>query len=204
VNYRPVNTGGSPLVATPASFGVIILCAAVFLTGFQPPGFALWPLESGVFSVFQLLTYGFLHGNFNHLFFNMFAVWMFGTQLEHAWGSKRWLIYYLVCVAGAGAVQLTVQLFEGGIYPTIGASGGVFGLLLAYGVMWPENRIFLIFFPVPIKAKWFVLIYGGIELLLGFTRAMPGIAHFAHLGGMIFGFALLYFWGWRLGRTWHR
>ncbi|MEE4293254.1 MAG: rhomboid family intramembrane serine protease [Xanthomonadales bacterium] len=204
MNYRPVNTGGSPLVATPASFGVIILCAAVFLTGFQPPGFALWPLESGVFSVFQLLTYGFLHGNFNHLFFNMFAVWMFGTQLEHAWGSKRWLIYYLVCVAGAGAVQLTVQLFEGGIYPTIGASGGVFGLLLAYGVMWPENRIFLIFFPVPIKAKWFVLIYGGIELLLGFTRAMPGIAHFAHLGGMIFGFALLYFWGWRLGRTWHR
>ena len=134
----------------------------------------------------------------------MFAVWMFGTQLEHAWGSKRWLIYYLVCVAGAGAVQLTVQLFEGGIYPTIGASGGVFGLLLAYGVMWPENRIFLIFFPVPIKAKWFVLIYGGIELLLGFTRAMPGIAHFAHLGGMIFGLALLYFWGWRLGRTWHR
>lgn len=204
MNYRPVNTGGSPLAATPASFGVIIVCAAVFLTGFQPPGFALWPLESGVFAVFQLVTYGFLHGNFNHLFFNMFAVWMFGTQLEHAWGSKRWLIYYLVCVAGAGAVQLTVQLFEGGIYPTIGASGGVFGLLLAYGVMWPENRIFLIFFPVPIKAKWFVLIYGGVELLLGFTRAMPGIAHFAHLGGMIFGLALLYFWGWRLGRTWHR
>jgi len=204
VNYRPINTGGSPLTATPASFGVIILCALLFLTGFQPPGFALWPLESGVFALFQLITYGFLHGNFNHLFFNMFAVWMFGTQLEHAWGSKRWLIYYLVCVAGAGAVQLTVQLFEGGIYPTIGASGGVFGLLLAYGVMWPENRIFLIFFPVPIKAKWFVLIYGGVELLLGFTRAMPGIAHFAHLGGMIFGLALLYFWGWRLGRSWHR
>ena len=108
------------------------------------------------------------------------------------------------CVVGAGVVQLLVQQFEGGIYPTIGASGGVFGLLLAYGVMWPNNRIFLIFLPVPIQAKWFVLIYGGLELLFGVTRAMPGIAHFAHLGGMIFGAGLLYKWGWRPGMTWKR
>jgi membrane associated rhomboid family serine protease len=200
-NYK---AGASPLTETPVSIGVIVLCAAAYLGGFQPLGFMLWPLDSGVFTPFQVITYGFLHGNFNHLFFNMFAVWMFGTPLERAWGSRRFATYYFVCVAGAAVVQLLVQTMEGGIYPTIGASGGVFGLLLAYGVMWPENRIFLIFLPIPIKAKWFVLIYGGIELLLGFTRTMPGIAHFAHLGGMIFGAVLLYKWGWRLGMTWKR
>ena len=175
-----------------------------FPDGFRPAGLALWPLESGFFTPWQLITYGFLHGSFNHLFFNMFAVWMFGTPLERVWGTRRFLIYYTVCVAGAAVAQLGVQLFEGGIYPTIGASGGVFGLLLAYGVMWPNNRIFLIFFPVPVPAKYFVLIYGGIELLLGFSRAMPGIAHFAHLGGMFFGAALLFKWGWRPGMTWKR
>lgn len=204
MNRVPINPGASTLTDTPVSLGVMIVCAALYLTGFQPMGFMLWPLESGVFAVFQLITYGFLHGSFNHLFFNMFAVWMFGTPLERAWGSQRFALYYGVCVVGAGIVQLLVQLMEGGVYPTIGASGGVFGLLLAYGVLWPENRIFLIFLPIPIKAKWFVLIYGGIELILGFTRTMPGIAHFAHLGGMVFGAVLLYRWGWRLGMTWKR
>jgi membrane associated rhomboid family serine protease len=194
----------SPLSATPVSFGIILVCVIAYLTRFQPLALALWPLESGYFSPWQLLSYAFLHGSFNHLFFNMFAVWMFGTPLEQAWGRQRFLVYYGACVVGAAVVQLLVQLFEGGIYPTIGASGGVFGLLLAYGAMWPENRIFLLFFPVPVKAKWFVLIYGGIELLLGFSRAMPGIAHFAHLGGMIFGAALLYRWGWRPSMTWKR
>jgi membrane associated rhomboid family serine protease len=192
----------SPLSETPVAFGIIILCAIVYLTGFRPGGLMLWPLESGFFTPWQMVSYAFLHGNFNHLFFNMFAVWMFGTPLEKVWGSQRFLTFYAVCVVGAAIAQLLVQLFEGGVYPTIGASGGVFGLLLAYGVMWPNNRIFLIFFPVPIKAKWFVLIYGGIELLLGFSRAMPGIAHFAHLGGMLFGAVLLYRWGWRPGMTW--
>jgi membrane associated rhomboid family serine protease len=194
----------SPLSATPVSFGIILVCVIAYLTRFQPLALALWPLESGYFSPWQLLSYAFLHGSFNHLFFNMFAVWMFGTPLEQAWGRQRFLVYYGACVVGAAVVQLLVQLFEGGIYPTIGASGGVFGLLLAYGAMWPENRIFLLFFPVPVKAKWFVLIYGGIELLLGFSRAMPGIAHFAHLGGMIFGAVLLYRWGWRPSMTWKR
>ncbi len=204
MNQGTFQQSTSPLTETPVSLGVIVLCAAAYLGGFRPLGFMLWPLDSGVFAVFQLVTYGFLHGSFNHLFFNMFAVWMFGTPLERSWGSRRFALYFFVCVIGAGIVQLLVQTVEGGIYPTIGASGGVFGLLLAYGVMWPENRIFLIFLPIPIKAKWFVLIYGGIELLLGFTRAMPGIAHFAHLGGMIFGAVLLYKWGWRLGMTWKR
>jgi membrane associated rhomboid family serine protease len=194
----------SPLSATPVSIGIILVCAIAYLTRFQPLALALWPLESGYFSPWQLISYAFLHGNFNHLFFNMFAVWMFGTPLEQAWGRQRFIIYYVTCVVGAAVIQLLVQLFEGGIYPTIGASGGVFGLLLAYGAMWPENRIFLLFFPVPVKAKWFVLIYGCIELMLGFTRAMPGIAHFAHLGGMFFGAVLLYRWGWRPSMTWKR
>ena len=184
--------------------GVIVMCAAIFLARNLSPELALWPLDSGFFELWQLVSYGFLHGSFNHLFFNMFAVWMFGAPLEKAWGIQRFAAFYTTCVIGAGIVQLLVQQLEGGLYPTIGASGGVFGLLLAYGVMWPENRIFLIFLPVPIKAKWFVLIYGGVELLFGITGSMPGIAHFAHLGGMIFGAGLLYKWGWRPGMTWKR
>jgi len=186
------------------AMAIIFSCAIVFLSRNLSPALALWPLESGYFQVWQLLTYAFLHGSFGHLFFNMFAVWMFGTPLEQSWGSQRFVSYYVACVLGAAFAQILVQQVNGGIYPTIGASGGVFGLLLAYGVMWPENRLFLIFFPVPIKAKWFVLIYGGAELLFGLTGTAPGIAHFAHLGGMVFGAALLLKWGWRPGMTWRR
>jgi membrane associated rhomboid family serine protease len=160
----------------PVSLGIIIVCAAIYLGKNLSPALALWPFDSGFFVPWQLVTYGFLHGGFNHLFFNMFAVWMFGTPLETAWGSQRFAIYYATCVIGAAIIQLLVQQMEGGVYPTIGASGGVFGLLLAY--------------------------YGGLELMFGVTRAMPGIAHFAHLGGMIFGAGLLYKWGWRPGMTW--
>jgi membrane associated rhomboid family serine protease len=157
LNQRPIDLNRSPLTDSPVSFGIILVCALAYLTRFQPAVLALWPLESGYFLPWQVLSYSLLHGSFNHLFFNMFAVWMFGTPLERSWGSRRFVLYYATCVAGAAAMQLGVQLFEGGIYPTIGASGGVFGLLLAYGVMWPNNRIFLLFFPVPVKAKWFVL-----------------------------------------------
>jgi membrane associated rhomboid family serine protease len=186
----------------PISLSVIVACAAVYLMGNMSPSLALWPLESGRFGPWQLVSYGFLHGSFNHIFFNMFAVWMFGLQLERAWGSRRFSIYYLACVIGAGITQLLVQQLSGSWWPTIGASGAVFGLLLAYGVMWPENRVFLIFLPIPIKAKWFVLIYGAIELLFGVTKTMPGVAHFAHLGGLLFGAGVLWRWGWRPGMTW--
>lgn len=189
---------------TPVALGIIIACLAVLLLGNISPALALWPLESGMFYPWQVVSYSFLHGDFGHLFFNMFAVWMFGTPLERAWGTHRFGVFYATCVVGAAIMQIIVQQFEGGVYPTIGASGGVFGLLLAYGVMWPRNKIFLIFFPVPIEARWFVLIYGAIELLFGVTRTMPGVAHFAHLGGMIFGGYLLYRWGWRPGMTWRR
>jgi len=199
-----LNSYQTNAMSTPVSIGIIVVCVAVFLAKNLSPALALWPFGSGFFAPWQLVSYGFLHGSFNHLFFNMFAVWMFGTHLEKSWGIQRFVTYYAVCVIGAGIMQLLVQQIEGGIYPTIGASGGVFGLLLAYGVMWPENRIFLIFLPVPIKAKWFVLIYGAVELVFGITGSMPGIAHFAHLGGMFFGAGLLYKWGWRPGMTWKR
>jgi len=188
----------------PVSIALIIFCAVVFFTQFMPANMALWPLQSGYFAPWQLVSYGFLHGGFNHLFFNMFALWMFGLQLERVWGSQRFALYYFVCIVGAAITQLIVQQLSGQFYPTIGASGAVFGLLLAYGVTWPENRVLLLFFPVPIKAKWFVVIYGGIELIFGITNAMPQIAHFAHLGGLLFGAGLLWRWGWRPGMTWKK
>jgi len=176
----------------------------MFLMGNVSAELALWPLNSGRFGPWQLVSYAFLHGSFGHIFFNMFALWMFGLQVEHSWGSRRFALYYFVCVAGAGVAQLVVQQVTGAYWPTIGASGAVFGLLLAYGVMWPDARVMLIFFPVPIKAKWFVLIYGGLELLFGITDTMPQVAHFAHLGGLLAGGALLWYWGWRPGMTWRR
>ncbi|MDX1460406.1 MAG: rhomboid family intramembrane serine protease, partial [Xanthomonadales bacterium] len=196
------NLNGLTTTQPPISIGIIGVCVAIFLMQNVSAALALWPLASGYFEPWQVLSYGFLHGSFNHIFFNMFALWMFGLPIERMWGSRRFATYYFACVAGAGLVQLLVQHLSGEIYPTIGASGAVFGLLLAFGVMFPNQRIFLIFLPVPIKAKWFVLIYGAIELMFGITNAMPQIAHFAHLGGLIVGGAVLWRWGWRPGMTW--
>ena len=190
------------ITQTPVSIGVIFICVAVFLLPTIPGQFALWPLYNDFFQPWQLVSYAFLHGGFNHLFFNMFAVWMFGFQVEKAWGSKKYAEYLFVCVLGAGLIQILVQYLSGSNAPTIGASGAVFGLLLAYGVTWPNNKLILIFFPVPIKAKWFVLIYGVAELVFGVTGAMPQVAHYAHLGGLLFGAGLLWRWGWRPGMTW--
>jgi len=187
----------------PVSITIIVVCVAIYLLQNLSAQLALWPLHSGYFQPWQLVSYAFLHGGFNHLFFNMFALWMFGLPVEKIWGSKRFVSYYFVCVLGAGLIQLLVQHLSGDIYPTIGASGAVFGLLLAYGVMWPNNKLILLFFPVPIKAKWFVLIYGGAELIFGVTGAMPQVAHYAHLGGLFFGAGLLWRWGWRPGMTWN-
>ena len=173
------------------AYGAVLVSPVVTLT-----------IDSGRFSLWQPLSYAFLHGSFNHLFFNMFALWMFGLPIERTWGSYRFVQFYAICVLGAAATQLVVQQATGEWYPTIGASGAVFGLLLAYGVTWPNNRVLLIFFPVPIKAKWFVLIYGVIELVFGVTGAMPQIAHFAHLGGLLGGAALMWYWGWRPRMTW--
>lgn len=169
--------------------------------------FALWPLQTGGanffgeaaphFQIWQLVTYSFLHGGILHIALNMYALWLFGTRMEYVWGPKTFAIYYFVCVLGAGLIQLFVSTHSaesGGIYPTIGASGGIFGLLLAFGLTFPEERLMLIFPPIILRAKWFVLIYGGIELFFGVTGTMEGVAHFAHLGGMLFGYILLRYW----------
>ncbi len=158
--------------------------------------FALWPAGSPrpEFHVWQLLSYGFLHGDLNHIFFNMFGLWMFGRDIERMMGARRFLIYYLTCVIGAGIVQLLVAGTQGGIYPTIGASGGVFGILLAFAMAFPNRVIMLLFPPIPMKAKYFVLMYGLLELYLGLSGRAPGVANFAHLGGMFFGFLLIQYW----------
>lgn len=167
--------------------------------------FELWPLGSGNdpyagsgFLPWQLLTYGFMHGGFAHLLFNMLALLMFGAPLEHTWGERRFLTYYLVCVVGAALFQLAVgawTMSQGGeAYPTVGASGGIFGLLLAYGMLFPQQRVMLLIPPIPMKARTLVIVYGVVELLMGVTGTMPGVAHFAHLGGMLFGWLLIRYW----------
>lgn len=166
--------------------------------------FALWPLDSQLpdFKPWQLVTYGFLHDmrGLGHIFFNMFALWMFGRDLERMLGAQRFLTYYLTCVVGAGIVQLCVAFVTGGIYPTLGASGGVFGLLLLYGITFPNRMVVLLIPPIPMKAKYFVVVFGLIELYLGVSGSAPGVANFAHLGGMLFGFLLLQIWGFKRGR----
>ena len=168
---------------------------------------ALWPLGvSGTtlfdqspahFQLWQLVTYSFLHGSVMHLLLNMYGLWLFGSRMESVWGSKAFAFYYFFCVIGAGLVQLFVATLgagEGEVYPTVGASGGVFGLLLAFGLTFPNERLMLVFPPVILQAKWFVLIYAVFELWAGITGTAAGVAHFAHLGGMLFGLVLLWYW----------
>jgi membrane associated rhomboid family serine protease len=167
-----------------------------FAPYFMLGNFALWPLDSQLapFMPWQLLTYGFLHGNPMHILFNMFGLWMFGRDLERLMGPRRFVTYYLTCVVGAGIVQLIVAGMQPGMPATLGASGGVFGILLAYAMAFPNNTVMLLFPPIPMKAKYFVLLYGLLELYLGVSGRSPGIANFAHLGGMLFGFLLLQYW----------
>ena len=197
---------------TPVIRALLLLNGGMFLLELYSGGqlinvLALWPLGlSGAtvfgtpapqFQFWQLISYSFLHGSLMHLLLNMYALWLFGSRMENVWGSRAFAFYYFVSVIGAALVQLVVATqgaAEGGIYPTIGASGGVFGVLLAFGLTFPEERLMLIFPPVVLRAKWFVLIYGAIELWAGVTGTAAGVAHFAHLGGMLFGFLLLLYW----------
>ncbi|WP_018869430.1 MULTISPECIES: rhomboid family intramembrane serine protease [unclassified Thioalkalivibrio] len=192
---------------------VLLFLAMPALGNWLMAHFALWPIgtpstimQDGSmmrvpdFQLWQLVTYGFLHGGPLHLFVNMFVVWMLGVQVENSWGSRMFATYFLICVIGAGLVQLVVTAGGNGdaIYPTVGASGGVFGVLLAFGMMFPNQRLFLIFLPIPIKAKYFVIGYGILELYLGVSGTMSGIAHFAHLGGMVVGLLMIQYWRGRL------
>lgn len=205
---------------------LLIINVLVFLASYVLKGygvdlnnmFGLHFILASDFRIYQLVTYMFLHGGFEHLFFNMFAVWMFGRILEQVWGAKRFLFYYLVCGVGAGLCQELMQYIDyvvelapyarvdmgGGFIVsmgeylnymnTVGASGAVYGILLAFGMLFPNEQMFIFPLPVPIKAKYFVVGYAVIELVLGLTNQGGNIAHFAHLGGMLFGFLLIMYW----------
>lgn len=185
------------------SNGVIFLLEMQF-ANILISNFALWPLEPDFvqstgsqmqdFMPWQLISYAFLHGSLTHLLLNMYALWLFGVALENLWGSRNFAIYYFVCVLGAALTQIIVIDISGEYYPTIGASGGVFGVLLAFGLFFPNQVLILLIPPMPIKAKWFVILYGVVELWFGVTGTEAGVAHFAHLGGMLFGFILIYYW----------
>ena len=168
------------------------------------------------FNPAQLITYMFMHANFQHIFFNMFAVWMFGRTLEHVWGPKRFLFYYILCGIGAGLIQEAVQYIDYAVnlsqydrvntgisiismdeylnlITTVGASGAVYAILLAFGMMFPNSPLFIFPLPMPVKAKYFVIGYAVLELLLGISGG-DGVEHFAHLGGMLFGVILIIYW----------
>ncbi|MBR3091956.1 MAG: rhomboid family intramembrane serine protease [Bacteroidaceae bacterium] len=155
----------------------------------------LYYFQQPLFRPWQPFTYMFMHASFSHIFFNMFALWMFGRIIEQVWGAKRFLIYYIVCGLGAAFVQELCQmiglLYAGAM--TIGASGAVYGILLAFGMIFPNERLFIIPIPFPIKAKYFVMAYAVIELIEGMVSS-DGVAHFAHLGGMLFGLILILYW----------
>lgn len=167
---------------------------------------ALWPVggewmilsaRGAGFAPWQLITYAFLHGGLTHLAFNMFGLYMFGGPLEQVFGRKRFLIYYFSCVVTAALTQLIVLGVTGTFAPTVGASGGVFGLLLGFAMLFPHTRIVLLIPPIPMRARTFAIVYALIELGLGIVGSSTGVAHFAHLGGMLGGFLLLRHWGFR-------
>ena len=197
---------------TPVVRNILIACVAVFLLQLLGADqqltlhFALFPAGDGaygtsLFRPWQVVTYAFLHGGFEHLFFNMFALYMFGPSIEQLTGSRRFLTYYTVCVTSAALTQLTVlHLMGDPPTPTVGASGGIFGVLLAFGLAFPRRRLMLLFPPIPMPAWLFVTLYGLLELVLGFYDPSSGVAHFAHLGGMFGGFVLILYWRTRIIR----
>lgn len=194
---------------------VLIMIMTSLNESFMVEKFALFYPTSPFFHWWQPFTHMFMHGGFWHLFFNMYTLFIFGSVLERVWGSKKFLVFYFVTGLGAAAIHTGVewiqmqgwiaQAAEGSqsalvsihqlkMTPTVGASGAIYGVLMGYAMLYPDSVLTLIFPPVSMKAKWFVLIFAGIELLTGVTGTGGGIAHFAHLGGLIFGFMLIYFW----------
>jgi membrane associated rhomboid family serine protease len=185
----------------PATRALILINAGVYLLEQLAPGpllqwFALWPLGDPLFRPWQLITYAFLHDPHNllHILFNMFAVWMFGRTLEQYWGGRRLTLFYLVCALTAALTQLAVQRVTGVGGPVIGASGAVFGILLAFAWYFPRQRLYVLPFPIPLPAWLLVTLYGLVELFLGVTGTEAGVAHFAHLGGMAGGALCIVYW----------
>jgi membrane associated rhomboid family serine protease len=187
-DYRP---GGFSLMP-PVIKALLMANVAVFLFQLSPAlgdyityYFALWPIGSEQFQFWQPLTYMFLHGGIGHIFFNMLALWMFGMEIENYWGSKQFSIYYFTCGIGAGLINLLAT--AGSFSPTVGASGAIYGVLLAFGMMFPDRIIYFYFF-VPLKAKYFVAIYAAIEFFSTLGSGGSNVAHAAHLGGMLVGY----------------
>jgi membrane associated rhomboid family serine protease len=155
---------------------------------------ALWPLGSGEFMPWQLVTYAFAHASLTHIAFNMYGLWMFGSELERVWGPRRLAVFYFVSVLAAAIAQLAVSALLGSDAPTLGASGGLFGLLVGFAMLFPQRRIVLLIPPIPMPAWVFVTLYGVIELTLGVTGTQAGVAHFAHLGGLLGGWLVIRYW----------
>lgn len=169
------------------------------LASFLTANFALFPTGSPLFRPWQLFTYMFMHAGWEHIIFNMFTLWMFGRVIESDLGSKRFFTYYMVCGVGAGAIQLAVCWLTGAplFVPTVGASGAIYGLLLAFGMLHPNDIIMPLIPPIPMKARWAILVFCGIELFLGVRGSLfsaDNVAHFAHLGGALWGFLLITYW----------
>ena len=203
--------GGIPVVTRNLLIINLIIWGACNLFTFPLDYFlGLHDLNHGGFYLYQLITYLFTHTEFLHLFFNMFALFMFGRVLESYWGPSRFFTYYLVTGIGAGLIQLTICYFQDISSITIGASGAVFGILLAFGMIFPNTTLMIIPFPFPIKAKYLVIGYGLLELWLGVVnRSGDNVAHFAHLGGMLFGIILILYWrkkngNFRTGNPWNQ
>lgn len=194
---------------------VIVLVATMINENFMYENFSLFSFHSQFFKPYQFITHMFMHGGIWHLFFNMYTLWIFGSILENVWGSKKFLLFYFVTGLGAAllhnlVLEIELSTLQNAVQsgnmaaqtsimnilrtPTVGASGAIYGVLLGYGMLFPNNIISLIFPPIALKAKWFVIIFGAIELLMGVTGTGSDVAHFAHLGGMVFGFILIMYW----------
>lgn len=211
--YRPSFFGGfqffPPVIKGLLISNAVVFLGMVFLGNFRVgdfyfeqfffQSFALWPLGSG-FGFWQLFSYMFMHASFTHILFNMLALWMFGMELEHVWGSRKFFIYYLLCGFGGGLANLLIAPMFTAVGPTVGASGAVYGILLAFGMMFPERPIY-IYFLLPIKAKYFVVMYMAFEIFS--VGSMDGVAHFAHLGGALVGFLYLVADGYQFGSSYH-
>lgn len=192
----------SPAVRNLIIINAIMLVATYLVGDAMYEKLALFAFGSPFFKIWQPVTHMFMHGGFWHFLFNMYTLAVFGTVLENIWGSKKFLTFYFVTGLGAALCHnlvLALQIASGNMalmgVPTVGASGAIYGVLLGFAMLYPDAELRLMFFPFfPLKAKWLVIIFGAIELLTGFTAAGDGIAHFAHLGGMLFGWLLIIYW----------
>ena len=182
------------------AINVLLFVATIYSGDTMYEYLALFNYKSNYFHGWQMITHMFMHGSFTHLLFNMFGLYMFGSRLEQMWGAKRFINFYLITGLGAALLHTLVQDYEitQGLIsvnqPTVGASGALFGILVAFAMYWPNTQLFLMFIPVPIKAKWAVIGYAAFELFAGISGFQAGVAHFAHLGGALFGFILVKYW----------